>query len=61
MPIIGSFIIRKLKEYWRKEWEAKEIQLIGDGEWSVSESSYGKLLNASKKCYMSLAFVMVCL
>ena len=52
---LDSFILQKLKSYWRKQWETKKIELIRDNQWSAGPRSSGKLPNPGKRFYMSLA------
>ena len=52
---IDSFIMQKLKAYWRKQWEAKKIELILDNLRRVGPRASGKLLNPGKRCYILLA------
>ena len=56
---LDSFVIQKLKAYWRKQWEAKKIEMIRDNQWSAGPRASGKLLNPGKRFYMLLAIESV--
>lgn len=51
-----SFVISKIKDAWRRRWDAYKVGLIERGEWMRSESgSSGKLKNPGKQFFLKLA------
>lgn len=54
-----SFIISKIKDVWRREWERKKIDMIKDGLWSNEIRGdgqwSGKLKNPGKRYFLKLA------
>ncbi len=50
-----SFIVQKFQKYWRKEWEAKRIELLRDGARALGENASENLLNQGKQYGMSLS------
>ena len=49
---LDLFSIQELKVYWRKQWEARKIELIRDNQWSVRPRASRKLLNPSERFFM---------
>lgn len=56
---LDSFIIKVLKEEWRRRWDEKKFQMITSGEWKdqgAGNSGWsGKLGNPGKKFFLKLA------
>ena len=51
-----SFIISKIKDSWKRKWDAYKVQLIERGEWMNSAcGSSGKLKNPGKHFFLRLA------
>ena len=54
-----SFIISKIKDVWKREWERKKIELIDDKKFSNKERAdgqwSGKLKNPGKRYFLELA------
>ena len=52
---LDSFVIQKVKEVWRKEWEAEKLKFIENGDWSSGRNGSGKLNNPGKHFFLQLA------
>lgn len=54
-----SFVISKLKQYWRAQWNLKKIELIRDNNWSdrvrADGTWSGKLQHPGKSYFLKLA------
>ena len=46
-----SFIIAKLMDVWKSEWESKKLELLNNESYTAS----GKLKNSGKKFFLQLA------
>ncbi len=46
-----SFIFSKIKDAWRRRWDAYKVELICQGKWKNGEKSSGKLENPGKRFF----------
>jgi DDE superfamily endonuclease len=50
-----SFVIQKIKDEWRRRWDAEKVTMVQSGKWKNGEGSSGKLINPGKRYFLQLA------
>jgi DDE superfamily endonuclease len=49
-----SILIQKIKDEWRRRWDAYKLRMIKEGNWKDGAKSSGKLVNPGKRYFLQL-------
>lgn len=52
---VDSFIIYKIKNFWRRMWDVKRMKMVTNDEWNDWTKGSGKLPNPGKSFFLQLA------